>query len=473
MYRARAEIVSGTRVYADGKWLRCIGNKNVSVGEYVWTDGRCVYGHFQESQQPQVITAQEETEGIPILLGATLNTDGGYSVHKTPYYTYDSKLRPLEPPEKLGFTGSEMINAYKRDAYLISYDGASTFYAGNIDKSGHVYKLIGASTKITIYKDGEEISVTDLSDLLAQQRAEAINSIPSGTGKANSSSPTASCTRYGQFAVIENENNWNVLLFLVSNASQMLIGDDMDCSYNVYQNVAGEETMWHYTVERTHHATGIAESLAITAYLVNQDGWREINNIRGSYSRFEYQQEEIYDHYYGYYSIRTKYNRTVVLSEEIHDGNLGHLQSTKDVKFHLQDGFYFTIDDYPNFPTDMFCFPLFMKISIYTKEDKLLLTETFKTRSRITIGKAKSRYLIAVRHFDERKGSIFDFTTLTTASSDNEKYETYATGTSYIDAGLYLFDGETLKKIADGTCFNARFRAMTKYKNWQKRIQKL
>lgn len=76
MYRTTAEIVSGTRVYADGKWLRCIGNKRVSVGDHIWTDGRCVYGHEQEAQQPQVITAQED-EGIPIIT----NTGVGYNLY--------------------------------------------------------------------------------------------------------------------------------------------------------------------------------------------------------------------------------------------------------------------------------------------------------------------------------------------------------------------------------------------------------
>ena len=75
MYRATAEIVSGTRVYADGKWLRCIGNKRVSVGDRIWTDGRCVYGHEQEAQQPQVIiTPQEDDEGIPIIRSTNSNT---------------------------------------------------------------------------------------------------------------------------------------------------------------------------------------------------------------------------------------------------------------------------------------------------------------------------------------------------------------------------------------------------------------
>ena len=75
MYRATAEIVSGTRVYADGKWLQCIGNKCVSVGDRIWTDGRCVYGHLQESEQPKVITVAPDDEGIPILIDQILQID--------------------------------------------------------------------------------------------------------------------------------------------------------------------------------------------------------------------------------------------------------------------------------------------------------------------------------------------------------------------------------------------------------------
>ena len=47
-------------VFADGKWLALVGNKPVKVGDRVWTDGRCVYGNFQDAQSPIVITPDED-----------------------------------------------------------------------------------------------------------------------------------------------------------------------------------------------------------------------------------------------------------------------------------------------------------------------------------------------------------------------------------------------------------------------------
>ena len=66
MYKARVDAVNGTKVRAGGKWLTCIGNKPVKVGDSVWTDGRCIYGNDEECQTPIVITPNYE--GIPILV---------------------------------------------------------------------------------------------------------------------------------------------------------------------------------------------------------------------------------------------------------------------------------------------------------------------------------------------------------------------------------------------------------------------
>ena len=55
MHRARVSAVNGNRVQAEGKWLNIIGNRTVSNGDYIWTDGRCVYGNFQEGGSPAPI----------------------------------------------------------------------------------------------------------------------------------------------------------------------------------------------------------------------------------------------------------------------------------------------------------------------------------------------------------------------------------------------------------------------------------
>ena len=48
MHRVRVAAVGNTKAQADGKWLNIIGNKAIATGDYVWTDGRCIYGNISE-----------------------------------------------------------------------------------------------------------------------------------------------------------------------------------------------------------------------------------------------------------------------------------------------------------------------------------------------------------------------------------------------------------------------------------------
>ncbi|MBR1578881.1 MAG: hypothetical protein IJ668_00055 [Selenomonadaceae bacterium] len=62
--RERAEAVNGLTVEAGGNRLICIGNKPIRAGDYVWTDGRCVYGFERRSQMPFVPTVADKDEQI-------------------------------------------------------------------------------------------------------------------------------------------------------------------------------------------------------------------------------------------------------------------------------------------------------------------------------------------------------------------------------------------------------------------------
>lgn len=65
MHRARASEVRGNKVLVDGAWLTCIGNRSVYPGEWIWTDGHCVYRHESEGGSSYVPT--DVLSGIPIL----------------------------------------------------------------------------------------------------------------------------------------------------------------------------------------------------------------------------------------------------------------------------------------------------------------------------------------------------------------------------------------------------------------------
>ena len=144
MYRARVDKISGTKIFAGGKWLQCIGNKPVRVGEYIWTDGRCVYGNFQESQQPLVITAPDD-EAIPIVL-----RDDNWEYF---FYTYKNTLKFVDGPISLNqnsFSRQKLynvINGYKGKVYSGSWITGNEFMnfyqilATNVDRSGNIYSI--------------------------------------------------------------------------------------------------------------------------------------------------------------------------------------------------------------------------------------------------------------------------------------------------------------------------------------------
>ena len=67
MHRARVTAVAGLKAQADGKWLNIIGNKMVVVGDFVWTDGRCIYGNSYEGGEAVPVIKAEEPY-VPLLL---------------------------------------------------------------------------------------------------------------------------------------------------------------------------------------------------------------------------------------------------------------------------------------------------------------------------------------------------------------------------------------------------------------------
>lgn len=226
MYRARVQAVSGSKVFADGKWLSCIGNKNVRVGELVYTDGRCVYGHFQESQQPLVITAPA-TQIIPIV-----TTDGFFLFVK-------GKLKPCANDSALIATGSAFINNRYAKSYLIkpivflAYDDVyflGTDYQGktfswcqanlhcvlatNISKSGSLFliKIDGFSLKII--KDDVTVNEINLQDFVE----DINNSVPQPPIKTTDYTISyevqydASIDMTVCYSFIQDQNNWCVYL---------------------------------------------------------------------------------------------------------------------------------------------------------------------------------------------------------------------------------------------------------------------
>lgn len=450
MYRAKVEAISGIKIFAGGKWLQCIGNKNVNVGDYIWTDGRCVYGHNQQPQQPLVITLPNEDEAIPIVM---------YEFGEYRYYIYKSKLKMIGSNQIdyrvfdagiiNGYSYNKKIIYYRRITSSSSINNQLHIAAYNIDKKGNKYKLqhsyafnqkrLISNYYITVERNGEEISKLDFTHLMEK------HGFTVGVGYSVEASYNMPYESYpvGTGGFIENENNWHCIVHVHSGYYPQLYWD------------------FHY----------------LETYLITPYGCKEI--MRG--------------------------NAEVDDREPLHfSANI--TPSNDKIKIPLQDGYYYTINFYTNLPDSMFCIPLFMNISVFNRNDCLLFTDTFHTASYITICEIKNDcYLMGVKirrygdywgcdaqnkimyqsigeyRLDEsyEQTRLDDTETLDTmhgywrVSGAIDRYNTYyATQTPYIGNGLYLLQEKKLTKIVTGVCLNQRLRPMKKYKIWYHDIGK-
>ena len=166
MHRARVKVVRGNRVLADGVWLTCIGNRTVYPGEWIWTDGRCVYGHESEGGSSYVSTnVLSSLSGIPILRREWKDNK---ALTRYVYYA-KGKLR------NLGFGKDEewMVN---RGGHFSFFDTA--YLDAEMDEQGnlytleavavYVYPLIGVDQRqgiLYIKRNGEVIGAYDLIQL--------------------------------------------------------------------------------------------------------------------------------------------------------------------------------------------------------------------------------------------------------------------------------------------------------------------
>lgn len=201
MYRAKAEAVSGTKVYAGGKWLTCCGNKIVRVGEYIWTDGRVVYGNHQEAQQPLVIpTPQKQDEGIPILI---------YDSQSKNYLFYSFTKRGLKQIDtNENFPFGFIINDSKQNVYFSSDDSVINI---NVDDKGNIFKLIGYldvedSETLAVIKVNDSVIATFNSDDFFD-RTESVAPFPVETFHADNYVIARGFCNV-QWGFIENAENW-------------------------------------------------------------------------------------------------------------------------------------------------------------------------------------------------------------------------------------------------------------------------
>lgn len=364
MYKARVEAVSGTKeavsgtkVRAGGKWLTCIGNKPVRVGDIVWTDGRCVYGYEQTPQQPIVITGKEEL-GIPILFGKKC-----YTYTKPFKINYDADL---EIDESL--RGYVFSNNTKGKSVLARFHyGLSGFPMGtisiNIDNLGNVYQLIRNS----VWNDTSSITIKKNNVVVFHIE------IPGQSFLA---------------AFIENENNWYYVTYGIAN-------------YSGYSSV--DHTEKHFE----------------TKYILNTSQAKT----------------DLIDIHYDEFDGHVDYSL---------------INSFDNVTFPMQDGFYFKIENFKYYVTDVLAGEFEMDYVIYFESNN---TPVFKYHSD-TLHHGFSACKLKNKKF-----------------LCGIKKPFYAPNSG---GKLYLIDNQEITELHTdlvGALYNKCLRPMKKYKRWWERIQ--
>lgn len=181
MKQVRVTAVNGRKIQAAGKWLTAIGNNAVSVGDLVWTDGRCVYGRHSDAGGSPTIIGSKPDE-IPLLIGKYSVSEG------TQYGAYNPRkgvniFRHGEKHDGLVNTKSKFslidnnadANLYWED---VSMDKEGIIYGIDSGQSNHdgTYR---ADSPVRIYADGNCILSFSMVELMEKTKADAIERVAS------------------------------------------------------------------------------------------------------------------------------------------------------------------------------------------------------------------------------------------------------------------------------------------------------
>lgn len=516
MYRAKAEAVSGNKVFADGKWLQCIGNKNIYVGEFIWTDGRCVYGNHKESQQPLIITApQVDDEAIPIIT----DTFDYYTLRKNiaPIIIDTQEVSDDVTSKKTDFLS---INDFKGHVF-ICHD--KKIIAANIDKAGNVYciRVEGKNdyeskyfyetddVEFEILKNG----VVTKKITLEQWKSRLTAEFPDSSGvKDELSDEIIEGEPYFNISVdafIENENLWYLLITFeggkvfahIRTIEEQIAGfnifspnEDMvdhlqfsdlyayrgfygpESLYNLitstrppvsFQPLEGESSYWSSHWATIRYSDGICtiygdDNVALKA----AEALGLINN---------YKTEEALEHYDIITHVFIQPNNEYVLHKKIVawyaiDEYLDFFETSNflykpylytysypeinNVEFPLGDGHYYKIAPFahPKLAEDN----SFIITFFTPKREKITSILSGIINVRCLVAKFNAMYLFYV-------SSSF-------LSETNGEFDINQRGTF---RGIYAYKNKTLQKLYEGYLINERLRPMKKYKHWEERIQEL
>ena len=469
----------GTKVFADGKWLQCIGNKRVLVGDKIWTDGRCVYGYTKISQQPLVITAPQEDEGIPLAAFSQETTK------RADLYTFEkNRVRKVAEirlengdaniynfvSDKLVFSRTLpntdkwtnytiFINDGKKNSRL--YDRGTHYKAGfynstswsnpknnfytdteliacNVDNSGNRFDMVIRyksswneddekeikATAVEILKNGEVVQSVSLGKIFDDVIAATPNTEQLWTpAEMNSYGVTVSNRNLPVCAFIENERMWAFWF-------------DCLCEKGTFFNddpaIDTEQTGWEMH-------SGVQGTALRQLRLITANEQKIISQTSGiTYATVDYSSVPF-----------VKYDSTLTMN---------HISSRATIP--LQDGFYCTVHDI--FTTrevlgleiEYINELVYGYITHFSPRGEELFSGIFSLPYTAQICKVHNKYL-----FNHDCGAPF---------LGDETPDVY-NGVSVFESGLFLITKNTCERI-DNTFSNERLRPMKNIRGWQNRI---
>ena len=456
MYQATVNAVSGTKVFADGKWLTCIGNKPVKVGDRVWTDGRCVYGNYQVPQTPIVITPSNYV-GIPIQIGN---------------YLFTFRNGKFEPVGDI--SQGTILNDNKKNVYCLKATAANCYDNGDIytldatnasyisyDSYENTDDLKVPALDISISKNGKilkRVQVQDFVENTINQILQEVENLPHANGVEDgivfeevrdgvlyreviNTFYQINVQSYLLWSFIDDDNNWAFLYYVhVIDSKERIIS----AGYGGIEPLFG-------TID------GYAQNVGI--YYVNSDETTELihrYHILAKFTRKEgfnpgYGDINDYD-----YQINIESDKMNELKLPIQDNYYFKIKKIEpDENLHLLDKAKYNILPYVNYdifsPNDSLLFSIEESIgvyfSIYQLAENIFLVGIKPTITTKSISSNRGLHIC-------ENGSLTNIVEILKVSEDDEIKQ-------------------LAEKIKDSNCKNFYLRPMKNSKYWWNKIQDL
>lgn len=427
MYRAQIEKVDGTRVRAGGKWLQCIGNKIFHVGDYVQTDGRCVYGNIAGSAAPIVVTSAKDDLVIPIQLNNSL-------------WYLEKELQSLG---EIPADSNSIVNNKKTIAFSSFQRSTSTsikrrVLSANVDGEGNVFELIVLSTTRKPVEESEYHRVLEDVDtyVLITKNNDTLQTIETERD-------------FVIWGFIEDANNWYYVAhsnFLRNTVSKELI--------DYFMQIAEND-------KADNESTG-GGSYPLEVY------FREvyanlINRYGGDYGAYTYSGTMTFFDSYGkkvdFIKFETKVSRPcsltyhngaivgVVFNAEQIDYKTISYDGMEQIKFPMHDKFYFTMQEPLSLYRDASGFPTLVKKSIFTPNGKKIFSEYVDLAINFLACELKQNNYVVVTFIPPNERANIEWVAALTKQLSEYDYHPYGNGFwATFDKTLTL-DEATLSKI--------------------------